>query len=496
MTTAAPTVADPGPDRTAPFLANPLGEALCIAVSAVSYFIAIRFIDQWPFALLAPLPMLAAAFAAPSRRRAAVCAFVPIFVGEFGLWSAESFFLPLPLFVVIAVVSGLVVAALVLVARTVARESNHWSAALVFPILYAALNFVFSRIQADGTWASPAYRMDSFLPLLQIASIAGLWGVIFSMSLPASAFAFAWYRAEASRPWRVPVRVALGIFALVFLFGLGRLAIASKLPTVRVAMIASDHEIKYSRTTDASQAADLLNFYLGQIPQAVAQGAQVVVLPEKIVGVTPDDRAELVRMLSDAASSSHVWLVAGVNEIGRTPKTNAAWIFLPNGALSEYHKHYFVRGFENGYQSGKGIYAISAPWGKVGVAICKDLDYPWFIRGYGAQDVRLMLVPAWDWEGPNAVLHERMAFVRGVENGFAMARSAKTGFVTAHDAYGHTIASSSTFAKDPAIIVADVPLGPGSTLYSEFGEWFGWLCLAASLLILVMVFRFRPSRPV
>jgi apolipoprotein N-acyltransferase len=107
-----------------------------------------------------------------------------------------------------------------------------------------------------------------------------------------------------------------------------------------------------------------------------------------------------------------------------------------------------------------------------------------------------MLVPAWDWEGPNAVLHERMAFVRGVENGFAMARSAKTGFVTAHDAYGHTIASSSTFAKDPAIIVADVPLGPGSTLYSEFGEWFGWLCLAASLLILVMVFRSRPSRPV
>jgi apolipoprotein N-acyltransferase len=130
----------------------------------------------------------------------------------------------------------------------------------------------------------------------------------------------------------------------------------------------------------------------------------------------------------------------------------------------------------------------------MGVAICKDLDYPWFIREYGARNVGLMLVPAWDWEGPNAVMHERMALVRGVENGFAIARSAKTGFVTAHDAYGRTLASSSTFAEDPVTVVADVPIGPGSTLYSEFGDWFGWLCLLASLVILAMVFILRAPR--
>jgi apolipoprotein N-acyltransferase len=106
---------------------------------------------------------------------------------------------------------------------------------------------------------------------------------------------------------------------------------------------------------------------------------------------------------------------------------------------------------------------IDAPWGKTGVAICKDLDYPWFIRTYGARNVTLMLVPAWDWKEPNAVIHERMALVRGVENGFAMARSAKTGFVTAHDAFGRTLMSNSTFAEDPAMVVADVPLGPGIT---------------------------------
>jgi apolipoprotein N-acyltransferase len=159
-------------------------------------------------------------------------------------------------------------------------------------------------------------------------------------------------------------------------------------------MIASDRERAYSRTTDQSKAADLLSFYASQVPKAAARGGQVVVLPEKIVGVTPEDRDALVGLLSGATSSSHVWLIAGINEIGHTPKMNAAWVFSPDGALvGEYRKHYFVRGFEDGYQSGDRIYVIDAPWGKTGVAICKDLDYPWFIRAYGARNVTLMLVP-------------------------------------------------------------------------------------------------------
>ena len=498
MTTGTKTSAATEADRVTPFLATPLGSAVCIAVSAICYFIAIRFIDLWPIALFAPMPMLAAAFAAPSRARAVLCAFIPIFVGCFGLWSAESFFLSTVFFVTAYAALSLVVSGLVLIARAAARRWSNAGAALVFPILYAALSFVFSRTTYDGTWADPSYRMDGFLAILQLASITGIWGIVFAMTLPASGIAFAWYRLESGRPWRAPTAVALGIFGAVLIFGFARLATAPHTRTVRVAMIASDHEIPYSRTTDEAKAADLLTFYAAQIPKAAAQGAQVVVLPEKIVGVTAEDQAALQTILSGAASSSHVWLIAGVNEIGSAPKIetvkinaakiNAAWIFSPDGAfVGEYHKHYFVTGFEAGYQSGKRIEVLDAPWGKTAVAICKDLDYPWFIRGYGAKDATVMFVPAWDWEGPNAVMHERMATVRGVENGFAMARSAKTGFVTAHDAYGRTLASSSTFAADPAMVVADIPLGPGTTPYSRLGDWFGWLCIIASLVILVTV---------
>lgn len=474
------------------FLASNVGAMVCIAVSSVCYFLAIRFIDWWPIALAAPLPMLAATFAAPTKMRARLCAFVPLFLGGFGEWASEYFFLSIPGFIAVTALLALMIGALALIARRAALQWNGAAASLVFPVLYAALNFVLGRALYDGTWGNPAYREATFLPLLQMASLAGLAGVVFTMALPASGLALSWYRAEIGKPWRIAASVPLAIFAAVLFFGAMRMLSSTHTVNVRVAMLASDHELRYSRTTEESKAAELLSFYANQIPKAAAQGAQVVVLPEKIVGVTPADRDALIKVLSAAASSSHLWLVAGVNEIG-PHHLNTAWIFSPDGALAgEYHKHYFVRGFEAGYQRGDHIYTVEAPWGRTGVAICKDLDYPPFIRAYGEHAATLMFVPAWDWIGPNADEHERMALVRGVENGFAIARSAKEGFVTAHDAYGRTLASSSTFATDPAMVVADLPVGPGPTFYTRFGDWFGWLCVAASLLILTMIlFRHR-----
>ena len=74
-----------------------------------------------------------------------------------------------------------------------------------------------------------------------------------------------------------------------------------------------------------------------------------------------------------------IWLIVGVSEIERRPKLNRAWVFSADGTLiGEYHKRYFVRGFESGYEAGDRIYATDTPWGKTGVAICKDRDYHYY----------------------------------------------------------------------------------------------------------------------
>lgn len=109
--------------------------------------------------------------------------------------------------------------------------------------------------------------------------------------------------------------------------------------------------------------------------------------------------------------------------------------------------------------------------------ICKDMDFPGIIRRDAARGVRLMGVPAGDF-GKDAWLHGRMAVMRGVEDGFALVRAANDGLVTASDAEGRVTASKMDTPSGLTAIIADLPLGPGPTLYTRIGNTFPWLCVA------------------
>jgi apolipoprotein N-acyltransferase len=105
-------------------------------------------------------------------------------------------------------------------------------------------------------------------------------------------------------------------------------------------------------------------------------------------------------------------------------------------------------------------------------------------RAYSRLGVDAMLVPAYDFDR-DAWSHASMAVLRGVEGGFSVVRSARHGLLTVSDRYGRIVdhkASADAMAA---------PLGPGeATLYTRFGYWFGWLCVAfAALAALSLAIR-------
>src|SRR5206468_8848188 len=73
-----------------------------------------------------------------------------------------------------------------------------------------------------------------------------------------------------------------------------------------------------------------------------------------------------------------------------------------------------------------------------GLQICKDMDFPELSREYALQGANLLLVPAWDFN-LDRWLHARMAVLRAVENGFALARSARNGLLTLSDNRGRIV---------------------------------------------------------
>jgi len=74
-------------------------------------------------------------------------------------------------------------------------------------------------------------------------------------------------------------------------------------------------------------------------------------------------------------------------------------------------------------------------------------------------------------------------------------RSAFLGVEAASDAQGRVQARNSTVQTGMTRLSAQVPLGPGPTLYTRIGDVFAWACVLASLVLGFLAVRAgRPGR--
>jgi apolipoprotein N-acyltransferase len=456
------------------------------AAVATALLYALAALDPrlWVCGLFAPLPILAVAPEAGTEIGAEL-AFVAFLVGNLVAWGGESFAVPLMTMLVSHLAGAIVFATFVAAAAEATRRWSGALAALVFPTFETAFYYTLSLESPHGTWGSPAYSQVDFVPLLQTASWFGMCGVMFVMSLLPAGLAVAWYRRRWHMDWTHPAIMAVTVFAIAIMFGWTRVIVTPQLPSVRVAMVASDGLIPESESTDPTDAADILTHYAKLVRQAASSGAQIVVTPEKIIGVAPGYEWDVVLGLQRVAQMSHVWLVVGLNQIGRTPKRNIAVVFAPDGKIAaSYAKHHLIPSLESDYKPGSKPAIFDAPWGRTAVLISQDLDFPDTARELAANDVRVVVAPASDWEG-SEVIHQRMAVVRGVESGFSLARAARGGMLSANDSRGREIAAREPMHGEDTMATADLPVGSGRTLYSRVDDWFGRLCVAFTILLML-----------
>ena len=261
--------------------------------------------------------------------------------------------------------------------------------------------------------------------------------------------------------------------------------------TIRVGLVACDTSIQYFDTENRREALDVIKAFEKRVGILAAQNAQIIVLPEKFVGVTRQYYDEITGRLKQTALSHHVMIVAGMNLIGAGTHRNVAIVFSPDGKiLYDYDKVFFIPGAEKGYRHGTKPGIIHALDTQMGIQICKDLDFPEWSRRYAKADTRIMFVPAWDFT-VDAWLHSRMAVMRAVENGFSLVRCAQNGFLTIADDKGKIIAENSTINKADALLIGDVCPGHGQTFYAYTGDWFAFLNLLTVIFFPILI-RFRP----
>lgn len=443
---------------------------VCALLSGAMFYSAYGLDDAWILAWLAPAPLLWLAYSDAPRWQVMAASFFASAMGTVYFFQAYGTYV-LTYAIVILIAHGLLLGGAVLLARQAWRGLPALAALAAFPALWTGIEYLEGWISPHGAWGAMGYSQVDWPAAIQVAAITGVYGVTFVLCLFANAVALA-LRGEH-------LAAGIGAALTIAVVGGGYARLASpQSPPLRVAALA-DMTAKGSNDTKF----DIAGRYAAAIRSEAVKGVKVFVTPE--TGIEADALAPV----GTAAAETGTLVVAGAHN--RAPQRNMAVAFVPRENAITYMKRHRLFPDEAKYQAGTRSGWIG---NGMATAICKDLDFPRTIRGDARAGIRLMMVPANDFYLDDW-LHARQAVMRGVENGFAVLRSAVHGLATVSDDRGRTLALVRVERPGFFVAEADVPPGVGATLYTRLGDWFAWLCVAMAVGLSVLSIRARMRAP-
>ena len=114
--------------------------------------------------------------------------------------------------------------------RLIAPKTKGFLATLIFPSVWVILEFALASFEFTGSWFALAFTQMDNLPLIQLASITGIYGISFVINWFASVANWTWEEGfSLSKSWK-GISLYLGILILVLLYGGAYLTFAPTAP--------------------------------------------------------------------------------------------------------------------------------------------------------------------------------------------------------------------------------------------------------------------------
>jgi len=439
----------------------------------------------WPVMWIAFIPVLVLAAETTSWRIAAAAAALSIFLSSFTMLYYLYFVLGAPLraWLIPFSIASLLFAAGVLLFRVLLHRGAVFSAVIALPAFWSVVEYLASFAPTNGTAGSLAYTQEHFLPVLQVASLTGPWGISFLLLLFPTAIATALYLHRRSLPHATLITGStFAILAASIIFGAIRLATPISKQTIKVGLLDTDTVVFAQQPTEMQALAQS---YADHAESLARQGATIIVMPEKTGLLLSSNTQTIDPILQSVANRTGATLILGVLHVVAPDSFNEARIYTPNQPITTYDKQHMLPPFESDLKPGTALTLLSNAPAPIGVAICKDMDFIYPALDYGRAGIDLLLDPAWDFNIDRA-WHGHIAIMRGVEGGYAIAHAAKSGFLTVTDDRGRILGETRTNTAPFASLLVDVPLRHDRTLFDRYGAWFPRL---AALLLLAAVIR-------
>lgn len=368
---------------------------------------------------------------------------------------------------------------------------------LIFPCVYILLDYLVTFANL-GMVFSLSYSQSTFPALIQSASLFGSWfvGFIVAWFAPVAVLLVSKSRAASARK---PLAIYFILLAVILSFGNLRLSLCKpQAETVRIASITEPHDMDYWSITDAGTPKEEADQYKANMKRiqdnlfessrrAADFGAKIIFWSEGNLPIYEDDYPDFLERAKAFAKDNNVYFMPGVVEFlyGRAKNNNLAVMINPDGEV-EYRYEKSISWYPT--DSDGVIPVIQTPYGRISTAICFDMDYPFQILQ--ARDADIMLVPAFDTQKIDDY-HTRVAFLRGVENGFSTVRQSNQGASISADYLGNTLTYQNYFSTEDRIMLSDVPTQGVNTFYGFTGEIFLWLILAGFIVLIIRLTALR-----
>lgn len=393
--------------------------------------------------------------------------------------------------------------------------------------MWVAFEMCMARMFSGFPWNFLGTTQYKIVPLIQIASFTGVYGVSFllvwfAVSL-CSAGVLLVQNPRAKRVWSVEIFLPAIFAALAFGFGSSK--ISRETPgerRIKVALVQPS--IPQTLIFDPSQDDARFDKLIQLSEQALAEKPDLLVWPE---ASTPPLDAEKFRALTNLVASHHVWMILGADDAGarvnargqmETNYYNASFLFSPNGtAVATYRKRRLVifgeyiplvRWFpfmkwltpiDGGFTAGEEpvSFEMDSPRAKTSVLICFEDSFPQYAREHVETDTDFLLNLTNDgWFGERSAQWQQAAnaFFRAVENGLPIIRCTNNGLTSWADKFGRLRKYFSTESGDvygPGFLIAEIPLlAEGEkrepTFYRQHGDVFGWGCVVLALGVVLL----------
>ena len=385
------------------------------------------------------------------------------------------------------------------------RLSGLWST-LVFPAAFVSLDYAVSFLPI-GTTFSISPTQFYIEPLVQVATLTGIWGIEFLLLWAAPVVNAVWENGFDLREIRLPAAVYSISLIVVLLYGGLRVVVTRpESTTARVAGITVAHARNYwDELLDKGTPEELVSVYAPEMKEleeqlflesenAVRSGAKVIFWSEGDAFILPGEKDAFMERARNFAVQHQVYLMPAylVMRYGDTSGFNGLAMFTPQGEMAnEYEKTMsWYATTSDGI-----LHSVDTPYGRIGAVVCFDLDFPGLIRQAAQQDVDILLVPSFDTY-ETRVYHTEVGLLRAIEFGFSVFRMVNEGTSMAVDVRGRVLGSQEFFTTPSRILVIDVPTQGVTTLYGKLGDWFAWLCIVLMAAgVFTAVFRRAATYP-